>query len=297
MPDLGLTPAASTHRGLKWALGFSLAVHVGLVSFRFAAPETYNRVFQDTPLEVVLVNARSQERPSQAQVLAQVNLAGGGEVPEVRMATSPLPAAVNAAVGDDTVSLQQKIESLKLQQMRLLTLLQGELAILNRQMANGQQETPDRQALEKRQQLLSQQLARIEQNVEKVQGAPRKRFISPATQEVVYAMYYDTMRRHIEYQGTLNFPEVGGEKIYGQLTMVITVNAQGQLISAGVARASGNPALDAHAVTIVRSSAPFGEFNSKMKAQADQIVVVTRFDFSRNDTLGTRMLSSESGKP
>jgi protein TonB len=164
-------------------------------------------------------------------------------------------------------------------------------------MANGLQETPDRQALEKRQQLLSQQLARIEQNVEKVQGAPRKRFISPATQEVVYAMYYDTMRRHIEYQGTLNFPEVGGEKIYGQLTMVITVNAQGQLISAGVARASGNPALDGHAVTIVRSSAPFGEFNSKMKAQADQIVVVTRFDFSRNDTLGTRMLSSESGKP
>jgi hypothetical protein len=34
-----------------------------------------------------------------------------------------------------------------------------------------------------------------------------------------------------------------------------------------------------------------------MKAQADQIVVVTRFDFSRDDTLGTRMLSSESDKP
>ena len=69
----------SPHRGLIWALGLSVAVHAGLVTFRFAAPEAYNRVFQDTPLEVILVNARSRENPQEAQALAQVRLAGGGE--------------------------------------------------------------------------------------------------------------------------------------------------------------------------------------------------------------------------
>jgi protein TonB len=47
----------------------------------------------------------------------------------------------------------------------------------------------------------------------------------------------------------------------------------------------------------VRNAAPFGNFNRKMRAQADQIVVVTRFNFSRDDTLATRMLATEPGKP
>ena len=50
-----------------------------LLSLRIAAPEAFNRLFQDTPLEVILVNTRSQEAPNKAAALAQANLAGGGE--------------------------------------------------------------------------------------------------------------------------------------------------------------------------------------------------------------------------
>jgi protein TonB len=295
-PALARSPKASAHRGLKWALGFSLAVHLALVSFRFAAPETYNRVFQDTPLEVVLVNARSLERPQEAQVLAQVSLAGGGEVTELRMANSPLPPAMNADPGMDISEARRQIEALKIQQMRLLTQLKNELAVLSRENETEKNDSPEREVKMQRQQQLARQLAQIEQRVDQTQGAARKRYISPATKEVVYALYYDKMRRTIEYQGTLNFPEVAGEKIYGRLTMVITVDSQGQLLSTEVARSSGKPLLDARAVAIVRNAAPFGPFNRKMQAQADQIVVVTRFDFSRDDTLDTRMLSP-NGKP
>ncbi len=287
----------ASHLGLSWALGLSVAVHAGLVGFRFAAPEAYNRVFQDTPLEVILVNARSQERPQEAQALAQVRLAGGGEVPEVRISSSPLPPAMNTEPGMDISAVQQKIEVLKMQQMRLLTQLKEELAVLTRENAGDKTDSPDREAKAQRQQQLARQLAQIEQRVGQTQGAARKRYISPATQEVVYAMYYDKMRRTIEYQGTLNFPEAAGERLYGQLTMVILLDSQGQLLSTEVARSSGNPLLDERAVAIVRNAAPFGRFNRKMRAQADQIVVVTRFNFSRDDTLATRMLASEPAKP
>ena len=287
----------SPHRGLIWALGLSVGVHVGLVGFRFAAPEAYNRVFQDTPLEVILVNARSRENPQEAQAMAQVRLAGGGEVPEVRISSSPLSPVMNADPGMDISAAQKKIEVLKMQQMRLLTQLKDELAVLTRENAGDKTDSPDRESKVQRQQQLARQLAQIEQRVDQTQGAARKRYISPATQEVVYAMYYDTMRRTIEYQGTLNFPEAAGEKLYGQLTMVITVDNQGQLISTEVARSSGKPLLDERALAIVRNAAPFGDFNRKMRAQADQIVVVTRFNFSRDDTLATRMLASEPGKP
>ncbi|MEY3611481.1 MAG: hypothetical protein RJB14_1203 [Pseudomonadota bacterium] len=295
-PDVGRS-LLSTHRGLSWALGLSVAVHAGLVGLRFAAPETYNRIFQDTPLEVILVNARSRDNPQAPQVLAQVRLAGGGEVPEVRLSSSPLSPVMNADPGMDISAAKKKIEVLQMQQMRLLTQLKDELAVLTRENAGDKSDSPDREAKVQRQQRLARQLAQIEQRVDQTQGAARKRYISPATQEVVYALYYDKMRRTIEYQGTLNFPEAGGEKLYGQLTMVITVDQQGQLISTEVARSSGQPLLDERAVAIVRNAAPFGTFNRKMRSQADQIVVVTRFNFSRDDTLATRMLASEPGKP
>lgn len=280
-----------------WALGVSVALHAALVGFRFAAPEAYNRVFEDTPLEVILVNARSQEQAQEAQALAQVRLAGGGEVTEVRIANSPLLPAMNEDPGMDLSEVKKQIEALKIQQMRLLTQLQDELAVLTRENMGDASDGPEREVKAQRQQQLARQLAQIEQRVDQTQGAPRKRYISPATQEVAYALYYDTMRRTIEYQGTLNFPEVAGEKIYGQLTMVMTVDSRGQLLTTEVAKTSGLPLLDARAVAIVRNAAPFGPFSAQMRAQADQIVVVTRFNFSRDDTLGTHMLSSEKDKP
>ena len=72
------------------ALLFSVAVHAAVLTVRFVNPVAVQRVFQDTPLEVILVNARSEDRPDKAQAIAQTQLAGGGEAERGR-ATSPLP--------------------------------------------------------------------------------------------------------------------------------------------------------------------------------------------------------------
>lgn len=282
------------HRTLQWTLGISLALHLALLTLRFAAPEAFNRVFEDTPMEVVLVNARSNERPQDAKALAQVSLAGGGRETEVRMSSSPWLAAANQEAGTDITEVQRKIEALKVQQMRLLSQLKDELANLSREDVGDKNKTPDQQAREERKQQLSRQLAKIEQRVEQTQDAPRKRYISPATKEAVYALYYDKLRRTIEMQGTANFPQVRGEKLYGKLTMAITVNSQGELLQTEVVSSSRDPLLDERAVAIVRSAGPFDAFGAKMRHQADQIVVVSRFMFSRDDALSTRMLSSDN---
>jgi len=64
---------------LQWALLVSIGIHVLLLTVRFVDPERFNRMFQDTPLEVILVNARTDERVREAQAIAQAALAGGGE--------------------------------------------------------------------------------------------------------------------------------------------------------------------------------------------------------------------------
>lgn len=280
------TPTPS-HRTLKWALAISLAIHAALLTLRFAAPDTFKRVFEDAPLEVILVNARSQEISDKAQALAQANLAGGGQNQGGLIATSPLPPAIQSEDGHDISDLQKKIEALKVQQFKLLTQLRDELAVLSQDSSGESDKSPNKQAKEERRQQLSRQLAQIEKSVQEINGAPRKRYISPATREVAYALYYDKLRRAIETNGTQNFPEVGGKKIYGALTMVLTIDSRGQLIDAEIASSSGKPLLDNRALAIARNTAPFDAFSAKMRSSADQIVVVSRFRFTREEVLKT----------
>ena len=288
---------AFTRHTLWWAIGFSVLLHAVLIAWRFADPVSFNRVFEDTSLEVVLVNARSDSLPERAQAIAQVRLSGGGQAPGLQRASTPLPPSAVNESGTDIGAMQRQIEALKLQQMRLLTQLQQELSALTQENTGEDAQAPERQARQERRQQLTRQLAQIEPRVEKTQGGPRKRYLSPATREAVYALYYDKLRRTIETRGTLNFPQVGGQKLYGQLSMVITVDGRGQLVQTEVVKSSGQPLLDQRAVAIVRSAAPFDAFSANMRRQADQIVVVTRFQFSKDGTLETRMLAAEPKRP
>lgn len=273
-----------------WTLGISVLLHASLLMFRFSAPEAWQRLFKDTPLEVTLVNAHSSNPPDKPQALAQARLTGGGDAPQVTLSSSPFAAQPHEDEGTDMRKTERQIAALKMQQMMLLGMLRQELTQLQQENAGDNPNAPNPNAREQRKQQLSRQLAVIEQRVQTSQSAPRKRFISPATREAPYAIYYDRLRRAIELQGTEHFPETAGKKLYGQLVMVITIDHQGQLQSTEVAKSSGNPLLDERAEAIVRTTAPFGPFSKQMKQQADQIVVVTRFDFARDSNLRTRML-------
>ena len=130
-------------------------------------------------------------------------------------------------------------------------------------------------------------LAEIEKRINEENARPRKRYISPATREEVYAVYYDALRRKVEDKGTQNFPEQGGKKLYGELIMILTVNHDGRVLATEVVQGSGNRLLDRRAEAIARAAGPFGHFGPAMRAKADQIAVVSRFKFTRDQTLET----------
>ena len=275
---------------LQLALGASIAVHAALLAVRFANPEGFNRVFQDTPLEVVLVNARTNERPDKAQAIAQATLAGGGEADKGR-ATTPLPPSALTEMGDADEEAQQRIEALQQQQTVLLAQVTQQLAALPNPDPHLASNDPEAQAREERRRQLVKLLAAIERRVDEQNARPRKRYVGPATREEVYAVYYDAMRHRIEDRGTANFPEVDGKKLYGELTMIMTINHDGRVLSTQVVASSGDPQLDRRAQVIARSAGPFPEFSAAMRRQADEIVVVSRFRFTREATLETQQTS------
>ena len=275
---------------LQIALGVSLVFHAALLTIRFVNPEGFNRVFQDTPLEVILVNARSDEKPDKAAAIAQASLAGGGEASDNRRATSPLPPTTLARLGEALEDEEQRIETLKQRQNLLLAQVRRQLANLSAPdpAADDQSQSAAERERKRKRQALIKILAEIEKRINEENARPRKRYISPATREEVYAVYYDELRRKIEDRGTTNFPEAGGRKLYGDLTMVITVNHTGAVIDNEVVQSSGTPDLDRRAEAIVRSLS-FSRFNEAMRRRADQIVVVSRFRFTRDATLQTQL--------
>jgi protein TonB len=272
---------------LHWALLVSVGVHAGLLSIRFVNPEAFNRVFQDTPLEVVLVNARGQERPEKAQAIAQASLAGGGEAAKGR-ATSPLPPTAQLRQGDVPEDEEKRIEALKEQQSLLLAQIRKQLATLPPPQPRNEAATPEQRDREQKRQQLVKLLAEIEKRINEENARPRKRYISPATREEVYALYYDSLRRKIEDHGTTHFPEVAGKKLYGELTMVITVNHTGRVLATEVVQTSGKLVLDRRAQAIVQGLS-FGVFSEAMRRRADQLVLVSRFRFTREETLATTL--------
>jgi periplasmic protein TonB len=277
---------------LHVGIAVSVLLHLGLMTARFVDPEGFNRVFEDTPLEVILVNSRANEAPLKAQAIAQANLAGGGDF-ETGRATSPLPSAAQTELGDASEESHKQIEELKETQQQLLAHIRRELAWLPQPDPQRDQGTPKEQAQEERRRQLLQMLAEIEKRINEENARPKKRYISPATQEALYALYYDQLRRKIEERGTRNFPELQGKKLYGELTMNVTVDNTGRVLDAEVVRPSDNPQLDKRAVAIVRAASPFGAFNEAMRKKADQLVITSRFRFTKNDGLETSLAAPQ----
>jgi len=274
---------------LHLALGVSLAVHGALLTLRFVDPETFNRVFEDTPLEVILVNARTNETPTQALAIAQTNMAGGGDRDQGR-ATSPLPPAIASLRGDnDEQDRERELREMQAQQNLMLSRIKNMLAAMPPADPQKTQLTPEQAQREEKRRQLIKLLAEIERRIQSENSRPRKRYISPSTREAVYAVYYDHLRRAIEEKGTENFPQHNGQKLYGELVMIVNVNNDGRVPSTEIVQSSGIPALDRQAQMIASSAGPFGQFNREMRRRADLIAVVSRFKFTRDDTLETRL--------
>lgn len=266
---------------LQVCLGLSAALHIGLFSFRLVDPEGFNRTFQNTPLEVILVNAGTAARPDKAQALAQQNLAGGGEADKGR-ATSPLPPSPDKEVGDALEQTARMIEQMQAEQQQLLTQLRKELAALPPPQPRAPTDANQSRAEEEHRRQLTKLLAEVEKRIHDENARPKKRYLSPATLKSADALYYSAFRTRVERAGTEHFPSANGRKLYGELVMEVWVNRQGKIVDAIVTRSSGNKVLDKRAQAIVKGMDHFDPVPPEVSAGHDLLLISSRFRFTRD---------------
>lgn len=289
------------NRFLSIALGASVLVHAVLLGVHFAAPEAFRLKPADPGLEVILVNAKHDKAPVKADAIAQANLDGGGNANEGR-AKSPLPDMRKVENGDSVKAAQRKVAALEAQQQKILAQMNKAAPVVATPEQEKPKEVPPQ--LNARDLLdTAKAVARLEaevaKNIEDYNKRPKKTQVTARTREAGYALYYKAMQEKIEKLGTLNFPQKDGKKLYGELVIYIPVFQDGSIYNkeggARIERGSGNPALDAAALAIVRRSAPYGRFPENMRASGgkdDIWEVITRFRFTHEETLQTDLSRS-----
>lgn len=278
--------AAPSQRDMRIALALmvSFALHGIALSTQFTLINP--RHFEDLtpPIEVVLVNAKTREAPLNPDVLAQVDLAGGGNVDEDRKAKSPLPYKPTPAE-NSAEAAQARVKQLEEQARQLMTQLQNQAAVDSAAQAAPRREVDSADLMAQATEAAKLQ-AQISRNWEEYQKRPRREFIGANAKSYAFARYVEDWVAKVERIGNINYPDAARRQgIYGSLRLTVSIFADGKVEKIEIDKSSGSKILDQAAIRIVDLAAPYAPFSKEMREKADIISITRTWTFTRSDQL------------
>jgi periplasmic protein TonB len=283
--------SARNDKLLGWALGISVAIHAIILSIHFA-PIVIKDLGRQSPLEVALVNAKTKEKPTKADVLAQANLDGGGNTDQDRRAKSPLPVLPKDSAQNEITVATQKLDELERQAKEMLTAMRATQSVA---IAPRAPEAAERPELPTSNEMMQRTLeamrleAQIAKDMDAYQKRPKRKFVGARAEEYRFARYVEDWRLKVERVGNLNYPEAArSKKLYGSLLLTVSIRADGTVEHVEVSKTSGHRILDAAAVKIVEMAAPYATFPPDIRRDTDILHITRTWSFTKGDELVAR---------
>ena len=279
-------------RVLLVSVAVSILLHAVLMTIHFRNPDAMRWNSSSQPLEVVLVNSKTRDKPERAKALAQANLDGGGNTEARQRATSPLPTTNPKEPGRDLAEMRRRQRELEAQQQQLLAQARearSSVAAGSEGRNPSEEATPQvsgRDMADRSLAMLNLQ-AQIARQTQAYQERPRKKFIGANAREYRFAQYEEDWRAKIERVGTINYPAEARGKLYGVLQLTVTIRPDGSVESVELNRSSGLKILDAAARRIVQMAAPFATFPSDIRKDTDLLVITRTWFFAQGDKVWT----------
>jgi periplasmic protein TonB len=269
------------------AMAASIVLHGIVLSIHFQMPSS-NRVTPSTTMEVVIVNSKTRARPTQAQVLAQSNLDGGGNIDEARRARTNSATLREDRVGDDVRDAQRRVQELEAQQRQLLTQIAPQPTPSPSIAAREAPPEPPRElrGVDLRDSsiaMIRSLEAQVSRQIDEYNQRPKKTFVGTRASEYRFAQYVEDWRLKVERVGNLNYPDSARGRIYGSLRLTVSINADGTLNKLDIDRSSGQAVLDQAAEKIVKMAAPFARFPDNIRRDTDILVITRTWHFAQGD--------------
>ena len=290
-PELSQTGVQPADR-LGFTLFLAAVLHAALIlglGFTLAEPSQISKT-----LEITLSTFQSEEKPKEADFLAQNNQQGSGTLEH-----KAAPKTTEQALFQD--SEVKRVTPPAAPQQPAAQQQAPKAAVATR--APQQQKTPvKREEAKPTPQArptpvfdsaqLSSEIASLEaelaQEVQQYAKRPKiHRLNAASTMRDKGAWYKDEWRKKVERVGNLNYPdEARRQGIYGSLRLLVSINRDGTLYEVQVLESSGQRLLDQAALRIVRLAAPFAPFTGDL-ADVDRLEIIRTWRFERGDRLSS----------
>jgi protein TonB len=266
---------------------FSIVLHAFILfGIALVLPDPRNAAKFLQPLQVVLVNSKSNSRPINADAFAQHNLDAGGNTAENRRAKSPLPT-----LRDDLKFTPEKrakhIAALEEETKRMLTRLKSNFTTVQPELKKQKSSTTSNgDDLVQKSMEIARLEAQINKNWDDYQKMPRRKFVGARTQEYRFAQYIEDWRVKVERIGNLNYPEQARrQQLFGKLQLSVSIRADGSVESIEVSKSSGQRILDAAAMRIVKLAAPYSPLPPSITKDTDILTITRTWSFTSSDRL------------
>lgn len=260
---------------LKWAIAFSVAIHLGVLALKFTHPERPAEAPFNPMLVAVLVNATSQA-PTRPVVIAQANLDGGGELDKGWMPSSPLERGPsNAKLRSVSVQAQgeRDAQELERQVQELMSQVKGtwKTSDLTERRSKASEDDAEKQAM--------QIAARIDKQASAYASRPKKVFVGLQAVRSDLAPWVEGWQRKVESMGTAFYPEGARGRVRGSLILTAGIRSDGSVESVQIDQSSGRKLLDESARRILDLSAPFEAFDARMARKVDVVYITRQWRF------------------
>lgn len=266
---------------LGWGLLASVLLHALVMAMHFKAPEPILFKANDPQIEIILLNAGTQNKPLKPEVLAQLSMEGGGDRDKGR-AKSPLAAEARNQDGDDIVRRKAQIEALEAQQRQLVALLN------DRGQPQSDKVNPQERPIEKgvdpvdTETLITRMQAEISKQIEDYNKRPKRMTYGVNALGVSFAQYVDDWSQKVEAIGTARYPEQARGKLYDSLILTVEIDKFGNVVSVVFNKKSKYELLNKAARETVYAGAPYNKFTPEMVKQADILQIVRTWYFTNN---------------
>ncbi len=279
LPVEPLEPDVTSTRFLRWAILLSLLCHATLLGWQRQVAVPVRPPVSE--LEIVMMNAGTDSAPVKAQVLAQVNVDGGGQATS-GVASNNIPyldQAPEAVVLERLIKQRLQLEA---EQQQLLTQLQSQQLVQDSRpteqfLKDTQQPGQDERNQE--QVLLNSSLTALSEQVQRYNQRPRTMFDAPSAQQARFAEYVNLWRQRIEEIGTQQYPTGTEGKAYGSVQASLTIRSDGVLTDISIDRPSDKALLNQAVTRIAQLASPFAPFPREMALRVDQIVLTRTWHF------------------
>ena len=285
-PSAGVRPADR----LGFTLFLAAALHAALIlglGFSLAEPSQISKT-----LEITLSTFKSEDKPKEADFLAQENQQGSGtlehkaapktteqalfqdtQVKRVTPPAAPQPPAARQEAPKAAVATRTP---------------QPQKTPVKREESKPTPQVQPAPVFDSAQ--LSAEIASLEaelaQDIQQYAKRPKiHRLNAASTMRDKGAWYKDEWRKKVERIGNLNYPDdARRQRIYGGLRLLVSINRDGTLYEVQVLESSGQRVLDQAALRIVRLAAPFAPFTGDL-ADVDRLEIIRTWRFERGDRL------------